>query len=133
MNAQASSSAGLQPLKSRWFAPSLIDPPMKAFNLLLFSLLAGCASDSALYLRDNSSLSQTMAQERATVDLKCRGALADRPIRSERMEDWEDDPVYSEYKVWVEGCGKEINYVVVCRHGTACAFADQSALQEQAQ
>lgn len=104
---------------------------MKAFNLLPVFLLAGCASDSALYVGDNSSLSQAMAQERAVVDLKCKEALADRPIRSERMEDWEDDPVYSEYKVWVEGCGKEINYVVVCRHGMACTFADQPESQEQ--
>lgn len=116
---------------SRLFVPSLIDLKMKAFNFLLLSLLAGCATDSALYVGDNSSLSQTMAQERAVVDLTCKEALADRPIRSERMEDWQDDPVYSEYKVWVEGCGKEINYVVVCRHGMACAFADQPEPQGQ--
>jgi hypothetical protein len=104
---------------------------MKTLSFLLFFLLVGCVTDSPLYSDDHSSVSQIMAQKRAMTDLKCSEALADRPIRSDRMEDWSSEPLYSEYKVWSEGCGRSINYVVVCRIGDLCRFADQPLPQEE--
>ncbi len=72
-----------------------------------------------------------MAQERAMRDLKCKEALADRPIRSDRMDNWPEEPLYSEYKVWSAGCGRNVNYVVVCRNGNICTFADQPSPREE--
>jgi len=111
------------------FLPTTFEK-MKTFSFLLFFLLVGCVTDSALYRSDNSSVSQAMAQQRAVTDLKCKEALADRPIRSDRMENWPDEPLYSEYKVWSEGCGRSINYVVVCRNGNICTFADRPLPRE---
>jgi len=98
---------------------------MKNFSFFLFFLLIGCVTDPALYRSDNSMVSQAMAQERAVADLQCKEAAADRPIRGDRMGDWPDEPPYSEYKVWSEGCGRTINYMIVCRNGNICSFADR--------
>lgn len=97
---------------------------MQRVPLLAFALLAGCVADTALFRTDNSSAAQTMTQKRAVADLKCREAVADRPIRSDHMDDWPDE-LYSEYKTWAEGCDRQVSYVVVCRNGNLCAFADQ--------
>lgn len=91
--------------------------------LTLVTLLTGCVSDTALLRTDNTPAAQAMTQTRAMADLKCREAVADRPIRSDRMDDWPDE-LYSEYTSWAEGCGRRVSYVVVCRNGNLCAFAD---------
>ncbi len=102
---------------------------MKTFSFLILALLAGCVTDEALFRNDNSLASQAMAQQRAVMDLSCEEAMADRPIRSDRMEDWPDE-LYSEYKVWAEGCGSNVSYVVVCRSGNVCSFADRPVPQQ---
>jgi hypothetical protein len=67
-----------------------------------------------------------MTQKRAVADLKCEEASADRPIRGDRMDNWPDE-LYSEYNAWAEGCGRQVSYLVVCRKGNVCTFADQAS------
>lgn len=96
---------------------------MQRVLLTAVTLFAGCVSDTALLRTDNTSAAQAMTQKRAMAELKCREAVADRPIRSDRMDDWPDE-LYSEYTTWAEGCDRRVGYVVICRNGNLCAFAD---------
>ena len=99
---------------------------MKRFILMPLVLLAGCVSDTDLLRTDNSSVVQEMAQKRAVQDLKCKDTIADRPIRTNRIEeDWPYE-LYSEYTVWADGCdGRQVTYRVICRSENVCTFADQ--------
>ena len=71
-----------------------------------------------------SAVAEAMAQQRAFTELHCKDVVADRALRSDHMLDWEDG-LYSEYKVWIQGCGKQMTYLVVCRPEQDCLFADQ--------
>ena len=98
---------------------------MKVFYYLPLVLLSGCVTSSDLSRVDYSELAQAMTRQRAAVDLKCREVIADRPIRSDRMDEWEDG-LYSQYKAWADGCGRAVRYDVVCKTVSACQFADRS-------
>jgi hypothetical protein len=102
----------------------MMDTTMKAFFFMPLMLLSGCIMDSDLSRADYTDLAQEMTRQRAAIDLKCREAVADRPIRSDRMDDWEDG-LYSEYFAWADGCGRQVRYLLVCRTGSACEFADR--------
>jgi hypothetical protein len=94
------------------------------FFVFVGLLLSGCGFFQETVTRDFSIDSQAMAEQRARVDLSCRNPKADRPIRRDSMTNWQYE-IYSEYKVWVEGCNKQITYLVVCREDEPCRFADQ--------
>jgi hypothetical protein len=98
---------------------------MKVFYYLPLVCLSGCVTNSDLSRADYSELAQEMTRQRAAVDLKCREVIADRAIRADRMDDWEDG-MYSEYTTWADGCGRAVRYSVICKTGSACQFADRS-------
>lgn len=97
---------------------------MKVFYYLPLVWLSGCVTSSDLSRADYSELAQEMTRQRAAMDLKCRDVTADRPIRSDRMDDWEEG-MYSAYTSWADGCGRAVRYSVVCKTGSACQFADR--------
>jgi len=97
---------------------------MKVFYYLPLLCLSGCVTSSDLSRADYSELAQEMTRQRAAVDLKCREVIADRAIRSDRMDDWEEG-MYSAYTSWADGCGRAVRYSVVCKSGSACQFADR--------
>lgn len=91
-----------------------------AFFLML-GVLAGCAE-----LRvpsDRTALAEKMAEDRARQDMACPSAKADRPIRRDSMDNWTNH-LFSEYNAWVEGCDRQVNYIVVCEIDDQCYFAD---------
>lgn len=92
---------------------------------LAVALLSGCAAESSMHRTDQSGLAREMTRTRAVDDLKCKTVEADWPIRIDRMDDWPEE-LYSEYKTWAEGCDRRISYLVVCRGGHGCWFADQA-------
>ncbi len=98
---------------------------MNVFYSLPLLLLSGCVTSSDLSRADYSELAQEMTRQRAAVDLKCREFIVDRPIRSDRMDEWEDG-LYSQYKAWADGCGRAVRYDVVCKTVSGCQFADHS-------
>lgn len=93
-------------------------------TLPLFALITGCISDSELIRSDNTAKVMEMTRQRATIDLKCTLAVADRPIRRDSMSGW-TQALHSEYTAWAEGCNKQVRYLVVCKDGDVCFFADQ--------
>lgn len=90
-----------------------------------FAFISGCAAESSLHRTDQSELARQMTRTRAIADLACKTVEVDWPIRIDRMDDWPDE-LYSEYKTWAEGCDRRISYLVVCRGGNECWFADQA-------
>ncbi len=87
----------------------------------MIEILAGCAE-----LRvpsDRTAFAEKMAEDRARQDMACPSARADRPIRRDSMDDWTHH-LFSEYNAWVEGCDRQINYIVVCEIDNDCYFAD---------
>jgi len=98
------------------------------FIVLLGLSMSGCVFDQESVHRDFSIDSQAMAEQRSRVDLSCKNPKADRAIRRDSMTDWQDE-IYSEYKVWVEGCNKRITYLIVCREDEPCRFADQIEIE----
>lgn len=94
-----------------------------AMMMMVFLAVSGCVTDSDVIRGDHSAWVQRMARERGMHDLNCNSALATRPIRSDRMADrW--DPLFSEYSVWVEGCGKSIRYQLKCEEENICSFSN---------
>lgn len=97
---------------------------MKLFALLLVSVsLFGCVMDSPAVHRDDSARVRLLGEERAHKDLSCAAAKAGRPVRTVRMSDW-GEPLFTEYRTFVEGCGKHVTYLIACRDDDACTFAD---------
>jgi hypothetical protein len=87
-------------------------------------LISACVQDTALWRSDNSDEVQVMVRDRAARDLRCPDALADRPIRGDRMDNWPEE-LHSEYNAWAEGCGRRASYRVLCWNGNLCAFSDR--------
>lgn len=87
---------------------------MKFTAFLLFGFLfSGCVTDSPALHRDDTARVKGMGEEKAHRDLACATVKSGRPIRSIRMTDG-SEPLFNEYRVWVEGCGKHITYVIAC-------------------
>lgn len=101
---------------------------MKRFILLLLSwTLSGCVSDSPVIHRDDVAKVRLLGEERAHKDMACSSAKAGRPVQSVRMSGW-SEPLYAEYRVAVEGCGKHVTYVIACHDDEECEFADTLGL-----
>lgn len=93
---------------------------MKHFVLVVLILaLSGCVTDSPAVHRDDTAKVQSIGEERARKDLGCSSAKAGRPVRSVRMSDW-GEPLFTEYRTSVEGCGKHVTYVITCRDDDEC-------------
>ena len=96
---------------------------MKYLALLLLGwTLSGCVSDAPAVHRDDAAKVRALGEERAHKDLGCASAKAGRPVRSVRMSDW-GEPLYTEYRTWVEGCGKHVTYVIACHDDDECQFS----------
>ena len=96
--------------------------------LLLAILFSGCLSDSPIVHRDDTVRVRQLSEKRARSELSCEKAVAGRSVRSVRMTDW-GAPLFAEYRVWVEGCGKHLTYVLVCQEDDdeedeTCRFSD---------
>lgn len=74
----------------------------------------GCVMDEPVVHRDDSLRIKTLGEESAHADLQCSKVESGRPIRSVRLTEG-SEPLFSEYRIWIEGCGKHITYVFVCR------------------
>ena len=89
--------------------------------VLVILALAGCAD-----LRvpsDRTEFVETLALNRARLEMSCPDAKSDRPIRRDSVDNWTDH-LFSEYNAWVEGCDRQVNYLVVCEIDNDCFFAD---------
>jgi hypothetical protein len=105
--------------------------PLKRLLALLSLLsLTACVMDSPILQRDDTARARSLGETRARTDLSCTQVKAGRPIRSDRMTDG-DEPLFSEYRTWVEGCGKHITYVIACHEDDECIFSDQIGLQSE--
>lgn len=101
---------------------------MKYLALLLLGwTLSGCVSDAPAVHRDDAAKVGALAEERAHKDLGCASAKAGRPVRSVRMSDW-GEPLFTEYRTWVEGCGKHVTYVIACHDDDECQFSETLGL-----
>jgi len=100
------------------------DQRVKYFAYMVLCLtFSGCVTDSPAVHRDDTAKVRSLGEERAHKDLGCPSAKAGRPVRSVRMSDW-GEPLYTEYRSWVEGCGKHVTYVIACHDDDECQFAD---------
>ena len=97
---------------------------VKKLAFLFLSLwLCGCVTDSPAVHRDDTGKVRSLGEARAQKDFACASAKAGRPVRSVRMSDW-GEPLFTEYRTFVEGCGKHVTYVIACRDDDDCAFSD---------
>ncbi len=104
------------------------NPLVKYFAFLLLGwTLSGCVSDAPAVHRDDAAKVRALGEERAHKDLGCASAKAGRPVRSVRMSDW-GEPLYTEYRTWVEGCGKHVTYVIACHDDDECQFSETLGL-----
>ena len=69
--------------------------------------------DSPAIHRHDTARVKAMGEDRAHQELACPTVKSGRPIRSLRMTDG-SEPLFNEYRLWVEGCGKHITYVIAC-------------------
>lgn len=104
-------------------------------SFLLAILFSGCISDSPIVHRDDTVRVRQLGEKRARTELACEKAVAGRSVRSVRMTDW-GDPLFAEYRVWVEGCGKHLTYVLVCQEDEdnedeACRFSDTIDIRDE--
>ena len=79
--------------------------------------------DSPAVHRNDAAKVQLLGEERAHKDLSCPSAKAGRPVRSVLMSDW-GEPLFTEYRTFVEGCGKHVTYVIACHDDEDCFFAE---------
>lgn len=91
--------------------------------MLLCLSLTGCVTDSPALHRDDAAKVRSLGEERAHKDLACPSAKAGRPVRSVRMSD-RGEPLFTEYRTFVEGCGKHVTYVIACHDDDDCVFGD---------
>jgi len=99
-------------------------PIVKLLALFFVSVsLFGCVMDSPAVHRNDAAKAQLLGEERAHKDLSCPSAKAGRPVRSVRMSDW-GEPLFTEYRTFVEGCGKHVTYVIACHDDEDCFFAE---------
>lgn len=92
--------------------------------------MTACVMDSEILQRDDTARVRNLGEERAHADLACPNVKAGRPVRSDRMTDW-GEPLFSEYRTWVEGCGKHITYVIACHEDDECVFSDTLGLHAE--
>lgn len=99
-------------------------PTVKPLAALFLSMaLSACVMDSPAVHRDDTAKVRLIAEERGKRDLACPSAKYGRSIQSVRMTDW-GEPLFTEYRTFVEGCGKHITYIVACHDDEECVFAD---------
>ena len=103
--------------------------------LLLAILFSGCVSDSPIVHRDDTVRVRQLSEKKAHTELSCEKAVAGRSVRSVRMTDW-GNPLFAEYRVWVEGCGKHVTYVLVCQEDDdeedeTCRFSDAMDVRDE--
>lgn len=95
------------------------------YCLVLMLLVSGCVFDSAITRRDDSARVRAEGESRARKDFSCDRMVAGRTVRSVRMTDW-GEPLFAEYRLWVEGCGKHVTYTLTCQEDeeVPCQFSD---------
>jgi hypothetical protein len=103
--------------------------------MLLPILFSGCVSDSPIVHRDDTVQVKQLSEARARKDFSCEKAAAGRPVRSVRMTDW-GYPLFAEYRVWVEGCGKHVTFILVCQEDDdqedeTCRFSDTLEIRDE--
>lgn len=92
--------------------------------LLALLLLGGCANYSgAGDSLDRTADARQLAQQEGRNDFDCPNAQAGDPLRPAREHDWQDG-LFSNYVIPVSGCGRQGNYLIVCREGNACTVAE---------
>lgn len=92
--------------------------------LLALLPLGGCANYSgAGDSLDRAADAQALAQQEGRNDFDCSNAQAGEALRPVREDDWQDG-LFSNYVVPVEGCGRQGNYLIICREGIPCSVAE---------
>ena len=91
--------------------------------VLFITILAGMGCADLRVPSDRTDFVEKLALDRARRDMDCPNPKTDRPIRRDSMEDWTDH-LFSEYNARVEGCDRQVNYMVVCEIDNDCFFAD---------
>lgn len=89
---------------------------------VLSFLLSGCLGNAAVLELDQSAHAIELSEARAKSDLTCQSAKAGKTLRSEHLTG-ASEPLYSLYRVWVEGCDRHTVYQVACDGEGACTLS----------